>query len=478
MPTTAGPGPAASSFSLPLASWQQPRSQRALHYERRKRKHSDGHRQRDSDDHSEGDGGGDGYGSGGSESRPDDLTSAYSSARASSAHTLTPDEHRQYLVAGLSLDSKLPGGDFPHASPSKAGRRVQRTRRQAQREISSLSQPVYHHGTQSIQTLRYRHLAVVTTMLHRCLMDGDYVRAGRIWGLILRGSGFTGKPVDLKHMGARWGVGAEILLWSGDGTHQGAHGRERLYEREGEAGEDNEDDDAQRVTNNMRWFTRAGFMRAKEYYDRLILQYPFIKTHPHALSAHDFYPAMFGLWISVAHEDSRRARADVAKEDDLVSFDETGGMAPTIDATYGDDWDRYEGDGGYIDSVQRQSETSAADTHAAAIIAARTAELADAEDIAAAMDSAMLSPPYSDSSHLLRLRGMVCQWVGDLRVSCVTADQSEDMLGKAKESAAFDLDYRRAVERREQCYRRADKFLRKAQERSRKGTKFRRAMED
>ncbi|KMU75165.1 hypothetical protein CISG_04113 [Coccidioides immitis RMSCC 3703] len=57
---------------------------------------------------------------------------------------------------------------------------------------------------------------------------------------------------------------------------------------------------------------------------------------------------------------------------------------------------------------------------------ARSKELEEAQQIASQLDDLLVSPPFSDSYELLRLRGMVSLWIGDLCVSSVSPDEAAE----------------------------------------------------
>jgi hypothetical protein len=59
-----------------------------------------------------------------------------------------------------------------------------------------------------VRSLSKRHLAVLITILYRCLLEGDYARAERAFACLVRY-----KDVDIR---AVWGVGLELLLRRGD----------------------------------------------------------------------------------------------------------------------------------------------------------------------------------------------------------------------------------------------------------------------
>lgn len=359
--------PSASAFSLPLLPWQQPRSLRASQSVHRKRK-------KDLDDWGDG----------------DDVASERSDEgiAPSSSLILSPDEAHQYRIAGLSFEKELPGGHFPHA-PAREDRPQRKTRNDVLKGLTSLSPPIFPPQSAAHQgNLRLQHLGVLTAILHRCLLQRDYIRAGRSLGLILREE-FWGVPVDVRTEG-RWGIGAEILLRKGrqisdissgiveDGLSQGAGNPRR------------------------QCFTKKGFAEAKEYYERLIIQHPYRKAAPDAVSSLHFYPAMFGLWIYVTQDDSNIAREHLHGSHEDSSEDE-----------FSDDDDGFD----HIASRKRKQGLTAD---------IRATELEEALHIAARMDEVILSPPYSDSPELLEIRGMVSLWIGDLFVLCVPQKDTDD----------------------------------------------------
>ncbi|EPS28918.1 hypothetical protein POX_f07992 [Penicillium oxalicum] len=417
------PALSASFFSLPLPSWLQPTSTRVAQYDRRKRKKSNDWTDEEVDG-----------------AYTTDATSAGESAVAGPALVLTPNESHQYRVAGLTFDQELPGGNFPHGPPrnEQSPGESKKLLSHHLRNLSTLRDPVYPPQSAAHQgTIRLQHLSVLTAILHKCLLQRDYVRAGRAWGLILREE-FHGFSVDVRSEG-RWGVGAEILL---------RRGQQEMSQPASDA----RDDASSTKERAVLSFTRKGFEEAKEYYERLILNHPYSKSAPHAVSALTFYPAMFGLWIYVVQEESQVARRNLATESEDSS-----------DELSGDDMSS-------VDLERRPSSVKA--TLVADI---RKRELEEAQRIATRMDMLLGTPPYSDSAELLELRGMVSLWIADLLVSSLEAlpetshhDDSEMML---TDHLPTDLGarrrYRLALERKEKERRKADAFLEKSQKRAR-----------
>ncbi|KAF2403309.1 hypothetical protein EJ06DRAFT_553659 [Trichodelitschia bisporula] len=225
---------------------------------------------------------------------------------------LTAAQVEQHHTAGLALDAHPPKHPFPHA-PEPSSSHVLRD---AKAEVQSLKPPLHHvdpayyeplpYKSTEPGTLRERHLAVLTAVLHHTLLRRDYRRAGRAWGMLLRSSR---DAADVRIQG-RWGIGSELLLRNED----------------------------------------AGFRAARQYYERLVVQFPEAPTgtprYRHARAGH-FYVAMFSLWI-------------------------------------------YE------------------------VTEAGTELLEGARSIAARMDEVLVSPPYDRNAELLHLRAMVSLWIHDL----------------------------------------------------------------
>ena len=416
--------PSASAFSLPLPPWQQPLSVRAAQYESKKRK-KDRDGWSDDDDNGE-------------------TTDAASEiAPPAPSLTLSPDEARQYRVAGLSFDQEIPGGHFPHGPP-KEGRAKGARHNHLLQELSSLSSPLYppqsaaHRGN-----LRLQHISVLSNILHRCLLERDYIRAGRAWGLIIREE-FRGVPVDVR-TGGRWGIGAEILL---------QRGRQISDEASRAAG----DDTARGSGPAGLCFTRKGFEEAKEYYERMVVQHPFRKSAPDAVSSMQFYPAMFGLWVYVAQEESKFARQDIRSEhEDAGEFSEEEDTASEI--------------GGQAGSNQKIR---------ALIAEVRARELDEAGKIAARLDELLMSFPYSDSPELLELRGMISLWIGDLHVYSLPqgaggqgydleegdgSDEDRMPMEETLESVQVRRERRLAAEKRQTEVRKSRDFFEKAKKR-------------
>ncbi|KAL2012681.1 hypothetical protein VTN00DRAFT_206 [Thermoascus crustaceus] len=410
-------GPSASLFSLPLAQWQQPQSNRIAKYEPRKRR-------RKVDDWGDEDD---------IEGETTDATSAPETV--GSFLVLSPDEAHQYRIAGLPFDQELPGGNFPHAAP-KEETSSRTTKKSIDTELSSLSPPIYVPQSAAQQgNLRLQHLAVITAILHRCLLEGDYIRAGRAWGLILREE-FAGHPIDVRNE-SRWGIGAEILLRRDRQISQQAAGL-----RGGNA-----------QTGPKSWFTRKGFEDAKEYYEKLILQYPYRKAAPDAISSLDFYPAMFGLWIYVVQEESNVAREALQHHDE----ESDGASSEEDDVMSGSELSPKRG-------KRRQR----------LIAEIRAKELEQAQQIAGRMDELMVSPPYSDSPDLLRLRGMLSLWIGDLFVLSLPQENDDRDLqsdpgsispDELPESIQARREQRLAMEKKDIELKKSREFFEKAKQR-------------
>lgn len=246
--------------------------------------------------------------------------------------------------------------------------------------------------------LRKQHLAILVAVLHKCLLAGDYLRAGRAWGMLLRAE-LDGHSMDVRAHG-RWGIGAEILLFR---DTQLAQRQQHPVDDEGGAPDDQSaDGQEKRLENLPPLFSHEGFSKARDYYERLILQYPYRKVIPNAISSLDFYSAMFGLWVYAAQHKHKSILNDSEANHALSGPKSTSAheeMRPEVEhATF-------------------QSST----------------------EIATHMDELLVSPPYSDSLQLWRLRGMVALWMADLRHVNTSSDSISD-----SEVSSIHLDLARS----------------------------------
>lgn len=287
------------------------------------------------------------------------------------------DINDPYRVAGWSENIPLPGSSFPHAPAIKQKTR-QPLSNNLQKDLAALNPPLYvpPPGEQdTTQSLRRHHLGVLTTILHTSLLKHDFVRAGKAWGMILR-TNIHGRPLDVRTHG-RWGIGAEILMRKSS-----------------------PDTNSQEMLGNATMISDQGFDAAKDYYERLILQFPFQKTNPNAISSLTFYPAMFGLCIYEIQQKCNQALENVRKS------------SPDVDRS----------DSELASDPDQES-------------AVKRSELNSAASLAARMDELMLSPPFDTYPPLLQLRGSVALWLADLYTATA---ESEDDGDEYKERASTE----------------------------------------
>ncbi|KAF1926432.1 uncharacterized protein M421DRAFT_67785 [Didymella exigua CBS 183.55] len=219
-------------------------------------------------------------------------------------------ELAQLRVAGLLPEDehRVPPAPFPHAparvpKPYLGTAKIQKELARPPSQLYTVNSTASQGDNTSSQTeasnLRRTHLNVLSTVMHRCLQEHDYDRAGRAWGMILRTQATHGNTVDLRNHG-RWGIGAEILL------RRKPHGEAHS----------NQSHDATNADVDV--FSEQGFDLAREYYERLIVQHPTRKQVPHATDQRTFYPAMFSLWIQERSTDDVRSREDAIQVEELA----------------------------------------------------------------------------------------------------------------------------------------------------------------
>jgi hypothetical protein len=224
---------------------------------------------------------------------------------------------------------------------------------------SKSAQPVEDDLPEKHRNTKKQHLAVLTTMLYKCMLEGDYLRAGRAFSILLRVES-RGKKHDLRIHGL-WNIGAELLLRKNDSLV------------------DEPDDSLS--------FTQGGFKAARAFYKRLILQYPYKGTVPHLVSQLHFCLAMFGTWIFQVQDHSQSAMKALERgltaEDVIFEYN-----------LYTAEEDIGSNDDGYA--------------------AIKAWELEQAREIRYEIEQLTIKPPHDKDAHLIELSGMVSLWLMDL----------------------------------------------------------------
>ncbi|RYO86320.1 hypothetical protein DL766_009663 [Monosporascus sp. MC13-8B] len=353
---------------------------------------------------------------------PDDLYSHLPSG-AINPRSHPPDLLRQFAVAGLAPEKANPADRFP-LFPHKAlppDRDADGGSGRGRRGASRSGAESSDAGTDFAEaradgngngvpaapkhhSARLRHLSTVTAILHRCLGEGDIPRARRAFGLLVR---TREVDVRLSHL---WAVGSEILMRDGEGEAREQQRRDQEAEAEG--------DEAVR-----RWSSAANVDRVRAYFESLIQQHPHDPHRPHLTSALDFWPVLFGIEIYNIDAEfggalRRLAAAEEEEEEDDDDDDEGGsGLEgegdPRFDAyAYAED----EEEAGARGLLRRRGDVGRRRLRRAARDELRRETAIAAQQIAARMDQLMENAPYSKHLELLRLRGMLALFVGDLHL--------------------------------------------------------------
>lgn len=310
-----------------------------------------------------------------------------------------------YHVAGLSREHPLPRYPFPHAPVKSADV----PRRSSQEELAAVNPPLYVPKVEvddQSTSLKRRHLDNITVILHRCMLKGDWERASRAWGLLAR-TEIGGLGIDVRQHG-RWGIGAEILMRREKETvpQQSPEARRSSVDDASSLHDEASDLPSSRPAHR---FADEGFKLAREYYERLVLQYPHTPHTQHTVNAKVFYPALFNIWVYEVQARYQHLRDQAFR-------------------------------------TRRSSSHSIAsdnaDEHASPAnqdLASR--EIADATPIAERLDELLLSPPYDISEPLLRLRGMMGLWLSDLYRSLANAHRKKSHASPSSPVGGYRNEY-------------------------------------
>lgn len=302
--------------------------------------------------------------------------------------TINPLSHnettiKQLHVAGLTENDLLPSTyipGFPH-------RPIRSSHLPQDEDVSTSPTKHKEEHRRSLATQRSRdaqeqHLGVLVALILRSLDQDDIPRAKRAFGLVWR-TQVRGKPVDLRRQ-SLWTLGAEILMREGEG--------------EGEK--------KTTTTPGKRWGATGNMPQLRAYLECLIRQYPYNRLHPTSISDLDFYPVLFGCEVYDVWVEHKLALerldtdAETWSDDNNIRFDPDDPLS-TRERHLRDEKVRL-----------------------------RTQALAMMRGLAARMDTLMENAPYNRSVEMLRLRGMVALYVGDLSMPPWPRTEPEDERGK------------------------------------------------
>ena len=308
--------------------------------------------------------------------------------------SLRKEDAEQCKASGHIPSYAFPDFPFPHAPTLHDGLHLRHVRRNKHRATSKNTSVPLH-------TLRERHLNVLNSIMHQCLLKGDYDRAGRAWALLLRAE-LSGISYDIRPQG-RWGIGAEILLRkTGVGIYNfqssGTSSRESAVPYQ-----ECQNIDLDRIID------------VRSYFERLILQYPARKYESESVSSATFYPTKFGFWVYEVQ--ARRKNALTAHWrrrclNDGLDQASYSPESPSSHAKFLSNSSACSND--EIGSPFAYHTEEGFDISEYQIASIYRAELRSAKDIAARLDEVISSPPHDKHVNLLHLRGMVDLWIGQL----------------------------------------------------------------
>lgn len=293
--------------------------------------------------------------------------------------TINPLSHnettiKQLHVAGLTENDLLPSTyipGFPHRPIRPSHLPPEEEDDDEDGNASPSKQKDDHRRRLAAQRSRdaqEQHLGVLKSIILRSLsQDNENIpRAKRAFGLLWR-TQVRGKPVDLRRQGL-WTLGAEILM------RDGSEGRGR------------------------RWGATGNMPQLRGYLECLVRQYPYNRLHPTSISDLDFYPVLFGCEMYDVWVEHKLALERLEVDAETWS---DGDMKLEDDSDDNDDELHLPARERHLRDEKARLKNQA---------------LAIMRGLAARMDSLMENAPYNRSVEMLRLRGMVALYVGDLSV--------------------------------------------------------------
>jgi hypothetical protein len=163
--------------------------------------------------------------------------------------------------------------------------------------LTSLTPPLYHipniRATRKTSQAQERHIDVMNAVLHTCLLDGDFERASRAFGLLLR-AGSMG-PRFLKDRVVS-GIGAEVIMRR-DNSYRDEDGGASKIDKVPD-GDDEDEEEPQNDTSSMPEvaITPSTIRLVRSYLETLSIYFP-LRSRLALKEQMNFYPSFFTLWI-------------------------------------------------------------------------------------------------------------------------------------------------------------------------------------
>ena len=403
-------------------------------------------------------------------------------------HSYGPSARRQLAVAGLSHSDQLPGdylADFPHrplpdefgvdpkakadenrrdddayndyddfdsdgdsvdsqnsesglngmtedesgeGDPAKIEARKQRKirRREAKRRRNAIRTHRIHN----------QRIGVLVAIIQRGLQEGEHgtleasanhkdgqtgetaavglAHAKRAFALLVR-TDIRGKPVDLRR-NYLWAMGAEILMRDGEDT--------RVADREAQGA-------------RRRWGSADNIPQVRAFYENLIQLHPYNRLWPRSIGALTFWPIMIGTELysiyAEAQLETERLAANNPGSDKGSEHDSSGSKSESNSDSESNGGDKKSTDQRHVPldaSEERRTQRQRDHPTRLAHEDIRLSALEQVRDLARRMDGVMANAPYSSSTEMLRLRGMVSLYMGDLYLVTPPCTEQEDESGR------------------------------------------------
>ncbi|KAK6067011.1 hypothetical protein SCUP234_11848 [Seiridium cupressi] len=334
----------------------------------------------------------------------------------------SPNTLRQFAIAGLSPGEEIPSKihpTFPHrALPPKWQYGGVPSRRSRSR-LSATTSGSETDGDTDVESLKqrreevlaggsekFRYMSTMMAILHRCIHENDMPRAKRAFGLLIRTP-----EVDMR-INEMWTLGTEILMREGETRGQRHPSRDPAQMQDDLATDSGEETMDPRPPP-PRWGSADNMAKARDYLETLAQHHPYDHHYPRSISAVDFWPALYNIEIYNIDVEHRRALHRL-EESDPVADDDNESLPPASQ----------DGSEDYDAQILRRHDDRAGAKWAARDEIRHETQVA-AQQIAERMDDLMQTVPYTTHIELLRLRGMLALFIGDLYLPARLLDSGD-----------------------------------------------------